>query len=118
MKACAEILKKFYLNCNIMDEVVLRLNPKNHGAFYIMHDGEQMGEMVISIADNVLTAYHTEVEPKAEGKGLAKKLLEGMVAYAREHQLKVLPLCAYVHAQFKRHPEEYADIWIRQKEEE
>lgn len=101
-----------------MDEVVLRLNPRNHGAFYIMHDGEQMGEMVIGIADNVLTAYHTEIMPQAEGKGLAKKLLDGMVAYAREHQLKVLPLCAYVHAQFKRHPETYADIWTGKKDGE
>jgi predicted GNAT family acetyltransferase len=101
-----------------MDEVVLRLNPKNHGAFYLMQDGEQMGEMMIGIADNVLTAYHTEIIPQAEGKGLARKLLDAMVAYAREHQLKVLPLCVYVHAQFKRHPEEFADIWVKREGDE
>lgn len=101
-----------------MDEVVFRLNPKNHGAFYLMQDGEQMGEMMIGIADNVLTAYHTEIIPQAEGKGLARKLLDAMVAYAREHQLKVLPLCVYVHAQFKRHPEEFADIWVKREGDE
>jgi predicted GNAT family acetyltransferase len=83
-----------------------------------MQDGEQMGEMMIGIADNVLTAYHTEIIPQAEGKGLARKLLDAMVAYAREHQLKVLPLCVYVHAQFKRHPEEFADIWVKREGDE
>jgi predicted GNAT family acetyltransferase len=101
-----------------MDEVVIRLNAKNHGAFYLMHEGEQAGEMIISIADNVLTAYHTEIDPKFEGKGLARILMNGMVTYAREHQLKVKPLCAYVHAQFKRHPEEFADIWLKQEAEQ
>jgi predicted GNAT family acetyltransferase len=98
-----------------MDEVVIRLNAKNHGAFYLMHDGEQAGEMVIGIAGNVLTAYHTEVEPQFEGQGLARVLMNGVVAYAREHQLKILPRCAYVHAQFKKRPEEFADIWLKQE---
>ncbi len=101
-----------------MDEVVLRLNAKNHGAFYLMHDGEQDGEMVISIDDDILTTYHTEIDPKFEGKGLAKILMTGMVDYARAHHLKVKPLCAYVHAQFKRHPEEFADIWLKKEGEE
>jgi hypothetical protein len=47
----------------------------------------------------------------AEGKGLGKKLLEEMVNYARKNKLKVIALCPYVFAQFRRHPEEYADIW-------
>ena len=38
-----------------------------------------------------------------------------MVTYAREHHLKVTPYCPYVHAQLKRHPEQYADIWNREK---
>jgi len=101
-----------------MDEVVVRLNPKNHGAFYLMHDGEQAGEMVIGIADGALTAYHTEILPQFEGKGLAKILFDGVVAYAREHQLKIKPLCAYVHMQFKRHPDEYADVWLKAEGEQ
>jgi uncharacterized protein len=91
--------------------VSLDLNEKKHGAFTLLEDGEKMGEMVISIKDDLLTVYHTEVDSKAEGKGYAKILLAEMVKHAREQNLKVIPLCAFVHAQFKRHPEEYGDIW-------
>ena len=99
-----------------MDEVKLNLNEKGHGAFIITNDEEQLGEMVISINDKNLTVYHTEVSPKAEGKGFAKKILNAMVDYARKNELKVIPLCPYVHAQFMRHPNDYADIWRKDGE--
>ena len=34
-----------------------------------------------------------------------------MVEYVRANKLKVIALCPFVNAQFKRHPEQYADIW-------
>ena len=92
-------------------EIKLNLNDKDHGGFFLTEGEEQIGEMTISISGERLTVYHTEVAKKAEGKGYAKKLLNAMAEYARSNQLKVIPLCPYVHAQFKRHPEEYADIW-------
>ncbi|GAO44530.1 GNAT family N-acetyltransferase [Flavihumibacter petaseus] len=94
-----------------MDEITLRLNDKNQGGFFIFEGEEKVAEMIISISGTALTVYHTEVIPSAEGRGLAKKLLAHMVDYARKHGLKVIPLCPYVHAQFKRHPAEYADLW-------
>ena len=94
-----------------MDEVKLKLNEKGHGAFYIMDGGEQLGEMVVSISGKMLTVYHTEVGAESERKGLAKKMLYAMVDHARKSGMKVIPLCPYVHAQFKRHPNEYADVW-------
>ena len=94
-----------------MDEVKLNLNEKGHGAFFVTEGTEQLGEMVVSIKGNDLIVYHTEVSTKAEGKGLAKKMLNAMVDYARSHGLKVIPLCPYVHAQFKRRPEQYGDVW-------
>lgn len=96
-----------------MDEVQLKLNEKGEGAFYIPDGEEQLGEMVIGIKKDILTVYHTEVLEKAEGKGFAKKLLSAMVDYARKNSLKVIPLCPYVHLQFRRHPDDYADIGMR-----
>lgn len=94
-----------------MNDVKLNINEKNNGHFYINENEQQVAEMIIGISGNNLTVYHTEVLPIAEGKGLAKELLLAMVEYARKNNLKVIALCPYVFAQFKRHPEEYADVW-------
>ena len=99
-----------------MNGIKLDLNERGHGAFFLMDGDEQLGEMVISISSGNLTVYHTEVATKAEGKGFAKKLLVAMVDYARKNGLKVIPLCPYVHAQFRRHPKEYADLLNENKE--
>ena len=96
-----------------MDEVKLNINDKGHGAFIISEGEKKLGEMVVGISGHDLTVYHTEVAPEAEGKGLSKLLLKAMVDHAREHDLKVVPLCSFVHAQFKRHPEMYSDVWKR-----
>jgi predicted GNAT family acetyltransferase len=98
-----------------MHNIQLDLNKNGQGAFYIGDGEERMGEMAIAVGNDSLTVYHTEVSPKAEGKGFAKELLGAMVAYARENKLSVVPLCPYVHAQFKRHPADYADVWQQQQ---
>jgi predicted GNAT family acetyltransferase len=99
-----------------MEEIKLVINEDGHGHFFILEGEEQLGEMEISISGDKLRVYHTEVLPKAEGKGFAKKLLAAMVDHARKNALKVIPLCPYVHAQFKRHPDEYADVWSKESE--
>ena len=99
-----------------MNEVELKLDEKGHGGFYIMKGEDQLAEMEVAVSDSNMTVYHTEVVPEAEGKGLAKKLLAAMSDYARKNGLKVIPLCPYVHTQFKRHPQAYADIWNRQQD--
>src|SRR3954454_2304144 len=98
-----------------MDEVKLSLNEKNHGGFYQMDGAEQLGEMVVGISGSNLTVYHTKASTNAEGKGVAKKLLTAMVEHARKNNLKVIPICPYVHAQFRRHPDEYVDVWNKEQ---
>ncbi|MEO9021600.1 MAG: GNAT family N-acetyltransferase [Ginsengibacter sp.] len=94
-----------------MEEIKLELNEKGHGHFYINEGDEQIAKMQVSVSGNDLTVFHTEVLPKAEGKGIAKKLLTTMVDYARKNNLKVTAQCPYVFAQFKRYSDEYADVW-------
>ncbi|MDR6514846.1 GNAT family N-acetyltransferase [Chryseobacterium camelliae] len=93
-------------------EVVLA-NVK--GEIQLFSDDQKAGKMDISVIGEKLTVYHTEVSEEYEGKGFAKILLEKLVSYARENNLKIVPLCPYVHAQFKRHPEEYNDVWLKEK---
>ena len=94
-----------------MTEVKLKLDNRGRGGFYLEEDGKQIGEMVIGLSETTLTVYHTEVDPEMEGKGFAKKMFEEMVSYAREKDLQVMPLCEYVHTQFRRHPENFEDVW-------
>jgi len=97
-----------------MEKINIEVNQHGDGAFYLFEDNSIVAKMLVGITGDHLNVYHTEA--MIEGKGFAKKLLTAMVAHAREHHLKVTPYCPYVHAQFKRHPEEYADIWDREKE--
>ncbi len=85
------------------------------GEIQLFSDDKKAGKMDISVIGSKLTVYHTEVSDEFEGRGFAKILLERLVGYAREHDLKIVPLCPYVHAQFKRHPDEYNDIWLKQQ---
>lgn len=96
-----------------MEEIKLEINQHGDGAFYLFVENTLVAKMLVGIIDNMLNAYHTEA--MIEGKGYAKKILEAMVAYAREHHLKVIPYCPYVNAQFKRHPELFNDIWNKEK---
>lgn len=99
-----------------MNEPELVVNELGRGAFLLNENGEKLAEMVVAIDEEFLFVYHTEVNPNQEGKGLAKILLNSMVAYARAHHIKVVPLCPYVHAHFKRHPQEFEDIWHKAEE--
>ncbi|WP_419870427.1 GNAT family N-acetyltransferase [Chryseobacterium sp. CT-SW4] len=83
------------------------------GEVQLFSEDKKAGKMDISVMGNKLTVYHTEVNPEYEGKGFARILLEKLISYARENELKIVPLCPYVHAQFKRHPEEYNDVLFK-----
>ncbi len=54
-------------------------------------------------------AEHTIVPPQIGGRGVAARLVDALVADAREHGFKVKPVCSYVVAKFDEHPE-WADI--------
>lgn len=48
---------------------------------------------------------HTEVHPVLQGRGVAAQLVRAALAHARVQGLKVVPLCSYVRAYLRRHPE-------------
>jgi hypothetical protein len=52
---------------------------------------------------------HTEVEPAHEGEGLGSRLIEGALADIRARGLEVVPLCPFVRAYLRSHPEQ-ADL--------
>ncbi len=57
------------------------------------------------LRDGVMAITHTEVARELEGQGIAAELVRAALAHARENGLKVRPLCSYVQAYMRRHPE-------------
>ena len=61
------------------------------------------GKMTYSIASaNFIIIDHTEVDPSFKGKGVGKQLLYKIVEMARERDIKILPLCPFANAMFKK----------------
>lgn len=48
---------------------------------------------------------HTEVPEKAEGRGIAKDLLENVFKDIEERELKLVPICPFVKAYLHRNPD-------------
>lgn len=48
---------------------------------------------------------HTEVPPAAQGQGLAALVVKEALAWAAREGLRVRPLCSYVAAYLRRHPQ-------------
>jgi len=94
-----------------MENVQLILNENGRGVFLIEENNEKLAEMEISVKGSNLTSYHTETFEKGKGRGLGRLLMETMADYARKNNLKVIALCPFVHSQFKRYADKYADIW-------
>ncbi len=62
-----------------------------------------------------ISADHTEAPDSMRGTGAAQALVEHMVADARSSGFKIVPLCPYVLAQSKRHPE-WRDVFAGARE--
>lgn len=45
---------------------------------------------------------HTEVKDALKGQGAGRKLLDAAVAWARESETKIIPVCSYAKAQFDK----------------
>ncbi|MET1756982.1 GNAT family N-acetyltransferase [Novosphingobium sp. RD2P27] len=68
-------------------------------------DSDAMGRLTWVERDGVHIIDHTLVPPEIGGRGVAARLVEALIADARENDFKIHPLCSYVVAAFKRHPE-------------
>ena len=70
---------------------------------------EAIGRLTYERRGNTLVADDTQVPPEIGGRGVAARLVEALVADAREAGDKIVPQCSYVEAAFRRHPE-WADL--------
>lgn len=61
------------------------------------------------LKNDVIIFTHTEVPAVMEGKGVAGKLIQTALEAARAAHYQVVPLCPFVAAYIRRHPE-YRDL--------
>lgn len=81
------------------------------GRYVIRRSGEE-AELTYSITSPVLIiADHTEVPHSFRGTGAGLALVTRLVKDARAEGVKIFPLCPFVNATRKRHPE-WADAFV------
>ncbi|MDC7999374.1 GNAT family N-acetyltransferase [Gilvibacter sediminis] len=82
----------------------------NKGFALARQNDERLGMMTYSVAGpELIIIDHTEVEEAHKQKGVGLKMLEALVTMARDKNQKILPLCPFANAMFKRH-NEFADV--------
>jgi predicted GNAT family acetyltransferase len=59
---------------------------------------------------------HVGVHPELRGQGVAARMVEVSLEYAREKSLRVIPMCSYAAAFMRRHPE-YAELMNQERSE-
>lgn len=59
---------------------------------------------------------HVGVHPELRGQGIAARLVEVSLEYAKENVLRVIPMCSYAAAYMRRHPE-YAELMNQERSE-
>jgi len=78
---------------------------------YVFRLGADEAELTYSITSPVLViADHTQVPDGLRGTGAGLALVTRLVQDARAEGFRIMPLCPFVNAQRKRHPE-WADAF-------
>jgi predicted GNAT family acetyltransferase len=81
-----------------------RHESDHRGAFYVPGaDGKRVAEMTYVRHDpQHVTIDHTAVDDSLRGHGVARKLLDAAVAWARESGTRFTVTCSYARSQFDK----------------
>lgn len=91
----------------------VELDHNNYrGRFYIGKPEWPDAEMTFVFAGHDrFIINHTAVGDEHRSKGYGKMMVLSAVEFAREHKVKIIPLCPFAKSVFEKTPE-YADVWI------
>lgn len=92
------------------DVIVDKQGDEDRGAYVVDLPGvDRDAKLTWVTRDGVRHANHTFVPPEMRGRGIAGKLVDALIADAREQGFKIAPDCSYVEAAFRRNPD-WADL--------
>lgn len=76
---------------------------QSKGSFFIAEDDKVMAEITYSKAgDTKIIIDHTEVSDELRGENVGKALVQHLIEYARNQELKVIPLCPFAKSVIER----------------
>jgi predicted GNAT family acetyltransferase len=76
------------------------------GLFYVEYEGDIAAEMVYSLpSGDQMLIEHTEVSEVLSGKNIGYELVHAGVEYARQHGMKINPVCSFARAILSKKPE-------------
>lgn len=90
--------------------LIQRKQIGSKGMFFVENEGTVMAEMVYTMpSPDKMIIEHTEVNDELRGQNVGYQLVTAAVEYARTHHIKIIPVCPFANAVFKKKPE-YADV--------
>lgn len=80
------------------------LDDGQQGEFFAVNEDVQRIAEISYVwrSEHQIVANHTWVDDSLRGQGIARQLLDVLVAFAREKNLKIIATCSYVDVMFKR----------------
>lgn len=85
-----------------LEKLEVTHNPANN-TFEVSIEGRLSKLDYIQDAKNFVIT-HVGVYPEHRGQGVAAKIVEAALGYARENSLRVIPMCSYAAAYIRRNP--------------
>ncbi|MEQ1943402.1 GNAT family N-acetyltransferase [Mesorhizobium sp. VNQ89] len=86
-------------------EIIIERNG-GQGAYLLPLPGEQPARLTfVERGPGHIAIDYSFVPPAWRGRGVALRLIRRAVDDARAQDFRITPLCAYVAAVFRRHPE-------------
>lgn len=97
-----------------MDDAGISVERDGGGGRYVLETAGG-GQAYLTFRDTApdrIAIDYSFVPPQHRGRGVALKLIARAVEDARARGFRITPLCGYVAAEFRRHPE-WADVLAR-----
>ena len=91
---------------------IKQIDESTNGYFVASDDGKEAGRMSYTFAGNSkIIIDHTEVNDAYRGQSIGKRILMKIVEFARQNNIKIIPLCPFAKSVFDR-TEEIRDVLI------
>ena len=80
-----------------------------NSTFVLLVDGRPQGHAFYRVAGRLVVFTHAAVDPAQRGRGVANELARQALDQVRASGRRVVPVCPFIAAYVKQHPE-YADL--------